>query len=82
MLNSLKGLLITLASTFHGLRDPVTREYPEAGNLLKHHDEPTPVQDRFMGFPSLTWDGKPMKWSLTADFSMPKDSANFRTTLP
>jgi NADH-quinone oxidoreductase subunit I len=56
MFNSLKGLLVTLVSTMHGLREPVTRQYPDAGNLLQRHDEPTPVQDRFMGFPALTWD--------------------------
>jgi NADH-quinone oxidoreductase subunit I len=56
MFNSLKGLLVTLKSTGRGLRKPVTRQYPAAGNLLGHHDEPTPVQDRFMGFPALTWD--------------------------
>ena len=44
MLNSLKGLLITLRTTF---RRPVTAQYP------KHH---MPLQDRFMGFPALTWD--------------------------
>ena len=47
MLNSLKGLMLTLASTFTGLRKPVTRQYPTV---------PTPVQPRFMGFPALTWD--------------------------
>ena len=56
MFNSLKGLLLTLVSTMNGLRDPVTRQYPDSGNLLKHQDEPTPVKDRFMGFPALTWD--------------------------
>ena len=40
MLNSLKGLMLTLASTFTGLRKPVTRQYPTV---------PTPVQPRFMG---------------------------------
>ena len=44
MLNSLKGLIITLRTT---LRRPVTAQYPK-----KH----LPVQDRFMGFPALTWD--------------------------
>ena len=47
MLNSVKGMMLTLASTFQGLKKPVTREYPKA---------PTPVQPRFMGFPALTWD--------------------------
>lgn len=56
MFNSLKGLVVTLVSTVHGLRAPVTRQYPSTGNLLKRHDEPTPVKDRFMGFPALTWD--------------------------
>ncbi|MCH8893857.1 MAG: 4Fe-4S binding protein [Chloroflexi bacterium] len=56
MFNSLKGLALTLASTMKGLRAPVTRQYPESGNLLRTHPEPTPVKDRFMGFPALTWD--------------------------
>jgi len=56
MFNSLKGLVVTLVSTMNGLRAPVTRQYPETGNLLKKHAEPTPVKDRFMGFPALTWD--------------------------
>jgi formate hydrogenlyase subunit 6/NADH:ubiquinone oxidoreductase subunit I len=56
MFNSLKGLFVTFASTMHGLRAPVTRQYPDSGNLLKRQDEPTPVKDRFMGFPALTWD--------------------------
>ncbi|MDE2778625.1 MAG: NADH-quinone oxidoreductase subunit I [Chloroflexota bacterium] len=47
MLNSVKGMMLTLASTFQGLKKPVTREYPK---------QPTPVQPRFMGFPALTWD--------------------------
>ena len=47
MLNSVKGMMLTLVSTAKGLRKPVTREYPKA---------PTPVQPRFMGFPALTWD--------------------------
>ena len=58
MFNSLKGLLVTLVSTMHGLREPVTRQYPESGNLLRRQDRPTPVKDRFMGFPALTWDGE------------------------
>ena len=49
MLNSVKGMLLTLASTFTGLRHPVTRQYPTV---------PTPVQPRFMGFPALTWDNE------------------------
>jgi len=56
MFNSLKGLVLTLVSTMNGLRAPVTREYPSSGNLLQRRDEPTPVKDRFMGFPALTWD--------------------------
>lgn len=47
MLNSVKGMMLTLASTFQGLKKPVTRQYPK---------QPTPVQPRFMGFPALTWD--------------------------
>ncbi len=47
MLNSVKGLMLTLSSTLTGLRKPITREYPKM---------PTPVQPRFMGFPALTWD--------------------------
>ena len=47
MLNSVKGLMLTLVSTFHGLRKPVTQQYPTV---------PTPVQPRFMGFPALTYD--------------------------
>ena len=49
MLNSVKGLMLTLMSTFHGLRKPVTQQYPTV---------PTPVQPRFMGFPALTYDDK------------------------
>ena len=56
MINSLKGLVLTLVSTMKGLRAPVTRQYPSSGNLLGRRDEPTPVKDRFMGFPALTWD--------------------------
>jgi NADH-quinone oxidoreductase subunit I len=47
MLNSIKGLALTFMSTLRGLRKPVTHQYPTV---------PTPVQDRFMGFPALTWD--------------------------
>jgi NADH-quinone oxidoreductase subunit I len=47
MLNSIKGLALTLVTTLQGLRKPVTHQYPTV---------PTPVQDRFMGFPALTWD--------------------------
>ncbi len=56
MLNSVKGLWLTLMSTVKGLHQPVTRQYPEKGNFWKRVDAPTPVQDRFMGFPALTWD--------------------------
>jgi NADH-quinone oxidoreductase subunit I len=56
MIYSIKGLWLTLVSTMHGLRSPVTRQYPEQGVLWKHTETPTPVQDRFMGFPALTWD--------------------------
>ena len=48
MLESLKGMMLTLASTVSGLRRPVTQQYPK---------EATPVRPRFMGFPALTWDG-------------------------
>ena len=58
MFNSLKGLIVTFVSTMNGLRAPVTRQYPDSGTLLGRHDEPTPVKDRFMGFPALTWDGE------------------------
>ena len=47
MLASVKGMLITLASTLNGFRAPVTRQYPTT---------PTPVKPRYMGFPALTWD--------------------------
>ena len=56
MLNSVKGLMLTLASTFTGLRKPVTRQYPATGTFWKRRAAPTPVQPRFMGFPALTWD--------------------------
>ena len=49
MLASVKGMLLTLVSTFKGIRDPVTRQYPTT---------PTPVKPRFMGFPALTWDNQ------------------------
>ena len=48
MLESLKGMMLTLASTVSGLRRPVTQQYPK---------QATPVRPRFMGFPALTWDG-------------------------
>ena len=56
MLNSIKGMFITLISSAKGLRQPVTRQYPATGNLLRREEAPTPVQERFMGFPALTWD--------------------------
>ena len=56
MFNSIKGMIVTLVSTAKGFRDPVTRQYPSTGNLLHREEAPTPVQDRFMGFPALTWD--------------------------
>ena len=49
MLSSVKGMMQTLASTLQGLRKPVTKQYPE---------NPTVLQDKFMGFPGLTWDSK------------------------
>ena len=58
MIYSMKGLWLTLVSTVNGLRSPVTRQYPATGTLWKRDEAPTPVQDRFMGFPSLTWDGE------------------------
>ena len=57
MFNSLKGMVVTLVSTVKGLQAPVTRQYPEVGDMLmRKTNEPTPVKDRFMGFPALTWD--------------------------
>ena len=58
MLYSLKGLWVTLVSSLNGLRQPVTRQYPETGSFWKRVKTPTPVQPRFMGFPALTWDGQ------------------------
>lgn len=49
MISSLKGLYVTLRTL---MRKPVTAEYP------KRH---LPVQDRFMGFPALTWDYEVME---------------------
>ncbi|MFN3974109.1 MAG: NuoI/complex I 23 kDa subunit family protein [Dehalococcoidia bacterium] len=46
MLASLKGLLLTMRTTF---RRPVTAQYPK---------EHLPIQPRYMGFPALTWDHK------------------------
>lgn len=48
-MSSVKGMILTLMSTVGGMRQSVTRQYPNV---------PTPVQDRFMGFPALTWDEK------------------------
>ena len=58
MINSLKGLWLTLVSTAKGLHQPVTRQYPATGNFWNRTEAPTPVQPRFMGFPALTWDGQ------------------------
>ena len=58
MLNSVKGMWLTLVSTLKGLGDPVTRQYPATGNIWQQSPVPTPVQPRFMGFPALTWDGE------------------------
>ena len=58
MLNSIKGMILTLVSSAKGLREPVTRQYPATGNFLRREEAPTPVQPRFMGFPALTWDGE------------------------
>jgi NADH-quinone oxidoreductase subunit I len=44
MINSLKALRVSLGTIF---RRKVTAEYP---------DEHLPIQDRYMGFPALTWD--------------------------
>ena len=47
MVGFLEGLKITLKTAG---RKPVTAEYPEPEKRLE-------VQDRYMGFPALTWDG-------------------------
>ena len=47
MLSTVKGMIQTLSSTWRGLRKPVTKLYPE---------NPTVLQNRFMGFPGLTCD--------------------------
>jgi len=47
MLESLKGMVVTLVSLLQGLRKPVTAHYPS---------EHKPIEPRFMGFPALTWD--------------------------
>ena len=41
------GLAVTLKSTW---REPVTAEYPESDKRLS-------LEERYMGFPALTWDG-------------------------
>ena len=41
------GLAVTLKSAW---REPVTAEYPESEKRLN-------LEDRYMGFPALTWDG-------------------------
>ena len=46
MLGNLKGLAITLKTMF---RKPVTYQYPK---------EHKPIEERYMGFPVLTWDVK------------------------
>ena len=56
MLNSVKGLALTFMSTLRGLRKPVTHQYPNSRTFAGKRAVPTPVQDRFMGFPALTWD--------------------------
>lgn len=48
MAGFLEGLKITLKTA---RRKPVTAEYPEPEKRLE-------VQDRYMGFPALTWDGE------------------------
>lgn len=44
MLSSIKGLVVTFKTM---LRKPVTAQYPK---------EHLPVNERYMGFPALTWD--------------------------
>jgi formate hydrogenlyase subunit 6/NADH:ubiquinone oxidoreductase subunit I len=46
MIGSLKGLAVTLATM---MRRPVTAQYPDPERRL-------PIDERFMGFPSLLWD--------------------------
>ena len=46
MIGFLNGLLVTIKA---GFRRPVTAQYPEPEKRLK-------IENRFMGFPSLTWD--------------------------
>ena len=40
MLNSVKGLWLTLMSTVNGLRDPVTRQYPSTGKAWMRSARP------------------------------------------
>ena len=47
MIGSIKGLGVTLKTA---LRKPVTAEYPEPNKRLD-------IDDRYMGFPALLWDG-------------------------
>ena len=46
MINFLKGLALTLTTS---LRKPVTAQYPEKDKRLQ-------IEERYMGFPALTWD--------------------------
>lgn len=48
MLGFLEGLKVTLKTA---RRKPVTAQYPESAKRLE-------VQDRYMGFPALTWDAE------------------------
>ena len=48
MFGFLDGLVVTLKS---GLRSPVTAQYPKPDKRLK-------IGERYMGFPSLMWDGE------------------------
>ena len=47
MIGFLEGLVVTLKSA---LRKPVTAQYPDPGKRLD-------IDNRFMGFPALLWDG-------------------------
>ena len=46
MINFLKGLTLTLTTS---LRKPVTAQYPAKDKRLQ-------IEERYMGFPALTWD--------------------------
>ena len=48
MLGFIEGLKVTLKTA---RRKPVTAQYPESAKRLE-------VQDRYMGFPALTWDAE------------------------